>query len=301
MTGYAALDGHGPWRNSGQYGEVWYPDGLPANWAPFRFGHWQRIAPWGWTWIDDQSWGFAPSHYGRWAVLDKRWAWVPGRFVEYPAYVPAVVAFLGTPGVGLSVANSSAPGEVYWPSYAQRLAYVRKLNDGDIADPAAVALNPDGKPPVEIVIGQFANRQMASVISRPDFIAGRPAATALLQLPEERLRNAPVITGSPRLGPAPAPRPEVAVAGAAPASRPVDHRAAMRKPARIAASHKPEAKPAAAQRVARKIIAKARRPVRFERHLRAAHLRVPAYAGHALRARHFVAYRPMRLARHGRR
>ncbi|HJU17665.1 MAG TPA: DUF6600 domain-containing protein, partial [Stellaceae bacterium] len=219
MTGYAALDGHGNWEKSAEYGEVWYPDGLPANWAPYRYGHWQRIAPWGWTWIDDQPWGFAPSHYGRWALIGKRWGWVPGRFVEDPAYVPAVVAFLGTPGVGVSVAGSStpaigwfplAPGEVYWPSYSRNLDYVRDLNKGDLDDPAAVALEPDGNPPVEITVGQFANRRMASVVPRPDFVAGHPVAPALLQLPLERLVDAPVITGSPRLGPAPAPRPTVA-------------------------------------------------------------------------------------------
>jgi hypothetical protein len=302
MTGYAALDGHGSWQNSDRYGEVWYPDGLPANWAPYRYGHWRRIAPWGWTWIDDQNWGFAPSHYGRWAMIDKRWAWVPGQFVADPAYVPAVVAFLGTPGVGVSVAGSSmpaigwfplAPGEVYWPRYARDLDYVRALNRGDVADPAAIAPNPDGNPPVEIVTGQFADRQMASVIPRADFVAGHPVAPALLQLPAERLADMPVITGSPRLGPAPAPRPEVAVAGAAMAGR----AALPRKPERVTTNRKPERKPAEPQRIAQKPIVKARRPVRSERRVHLAHLRVPAYAGHALRARHFIAYHPTRLVR----
>jgi hypothetical protein len=306
MTGYAALDGHGSWRHSDRYGEVWYPDGLPANWTPYRYGHWRRIAPWGWTWIDDRSWGFAPSHYGRWAVIDRRWAWVPGRFVEDPAYVPAVVAFLGTPGVGLSVAGSSvpaigwfplAPGEVYWPSYARSLDYIRALNRGNVADPAAIAPNPDGNPPVEIVTGRFADRQMASIVPRPDFVAGHPVAPALLQLPAERLADMPVIDGSPRLGPAPAPRPEVAIAGAAPAGR----TAAARKPERVAVSHKPERKPTEPQRIAQKPVVKARRPVRGERHMHVAHLRVPAYAGHALRARRLVAYHPMRPVRRIRR
>ena len=39
-------------------------------------GSWQ--APWGWTWVDDAPWGFAPYHYGRWAQVDDSWAWVPG-------------------------------------------------------------------------------------------------------------------------------------------------------------------------------------------------------------------------------
>jgi hypothetical protein len=305
MTGYAALDGYGSWRNSDKYGEVWYPDGLPANWAPYRYGHWRRIMPWGWTWIDEEPWGFAPSHYGRWALIGRHWGWVPGHFTDDPAYMPAVVAFLGTPGVGLSVADSStpaigwfplAPGEVYWPSYSRNLDYVRALNRGDVADPAAIMPDPDGNPPVEIVTGSFANRQMASVIPRPDFAAGHPVASALLQLPAERLADAPVITGSPRLGPAPAPRPEVAVAHAAPAVRSV----APRKPERIAARRAPERKPVAPRRVAEGRSGRPGRTIRSERHTRFAHLRAPGYAGRALRAHRLVAYHPRRAVRRGR-
>jgi hypothetical protein len=310
MAGYAALDGHGSWQRDGRYGAVWYPAGLPANWAPYRDGHWQRIAPWGWTWIDAQPWGFAPFHYGRWALIGRRWAWVPGRFVAHPAYVPAAVAFLGTPGVGLSVAGSSvpaigwfplAPGEVYWPSYSRNLDYVRKLNRGDVADPAAIALNPDGNPPVAVVTGHFADRQMASVVSRPDFVAGRPVATALLYIPGERLRNAPVITGSPRLGPAALPWPEVAVARAAPAN------AAPRKPDTLVARRPPAKRPVrvAVRRIVVKRVAVRRfvkaRPIWRRERRRVAHLRAPAYAGRALRSRRLVAYRRVHVVRRMRR
>ena len=27
---------------------------------------WVWLRPWGWTWVDDAPWGFAPFHYGRW-------------------------------------------------------------------------------------------------------------------------------------------------------------------------------------------------------------------------------------------
>jgi len=37
------------------------------DWAPYREGHWAWIEPWGWTWVDDASFGFVTSHYGRWA------------------------------------------------------------------------------------------------------------------------------------------------------------------------------------------------------------------------------------------
>ena len=37
-----------------------------GGWAPYRYGHWAYVRPWGWTWVDDAPWGFAPFHYGRW-------------------------------------------------------------------------------------------------------------------------------------------------------------------------------------------------------------------------------------------
>ena len=57
MTGYEELDAYGSWR-----GEAWYPNSVPAGWAPYRDGHWAWVDPWGWTWVDAAPWGFAPSH-----------------------------------------------------------------------------------------------------------------------------------------------------------------------------------------------------------------------------------------------
>src|SRR6059058_2504679 len=71
MTGYDALDGQGRWEVAKGYGQVWYPDGLPEDWAPYRQGHWRWLSAWGWTWVDDMPWGFAPSHFGRWARIDE--------------------------------------------------------------------------------------------------------------------------------------------------------------------------------------------------------------------------------------
>ena len=220
MTGFAELDGAGSWESTAEYGAVWVPSGLPADWAPFRDGQWRWIKPWGWTWIDDQPWGFATSHYGRWAFIGGRWAWAPGSYVAYPEYMPAVVAFLGTAGLGLSVAGITgpgigwfplAPGEAYWPSYSRDLAYVRSLNRGNVPDLETIRLGADGEPPLEIVDGNFANRGFASVVPRPVFVNGGAVAPALLTLPEQRLQEAPVLMGSPQVGPA-----TRRVAGAAP-------------------------------------------------------------------------------------
>jgi hypothetical protein len=66
VVGAADLDVSGSWRPTKIYGNVWFPTTVVADWAPYRFGHWGFIAPWGWTWIDDAPWGYAPFHYGRW-------------------------------------------------------------------------------------------------------------------------------------------------------------------------------------------------------------------------------------------
>ena len=212
MTGYAVLDAAGDWRATEKYGEVWTPKARPAEWAPFRHGHWRWLAPWGWSWVDDQPWGFATSHYGRWLFADGRWSWTPGDPTAPPVWAPAVVAFLGTPGVGLSYADGPgpaiawfplAPGEIYWPSYTHDLDYIRAINLGNVTDLSAIRIRRDGEPPAEIVNAHFADRDFASVVPRPVFVAGQPVAASLLTIPDERLRNAPAIMGSPQIGPPP--------------------------------------------------------------------------------------------------
>ncbi len=62
MTGYQDLDQYGQWTSDPVYGSVWYPTGVPADWAPYRYGHWVWAQPWDWTWVDTAPWGFAPFH-----------------------------------------------------------------------------------------------------------------------------------------------------------------------------------------------------------------------------------------------
>src|SRR6266699_21567 len=135
MTGYEDLDEYGRWRYVSDYGPVWIPASIPVGWAPYRYGHWVWIRPWGWTWVDDAPWGFAPFHYGRWAYVQDRWGWVPGPVNVRPVYAPALVAFVG--GANFSVAVSSgpaigwfplAPREVYRPAYNVSREYYRQVN-----------------------------------------------------------------------------------------------------------------------------------------------------------------------------
>jgi hypothetical protein len=276
VTGFTALDASGTWECTSQYGIVWIPTGLPPDWAPYRDGHWRWIAPWGWTWIDDQPWGFATAHYGRWTIVDGHWGWVPGSFVQHPVYVPAVVAFLGTAGVGLSVADTTgpaigwfplAPGEVYWPSYTRDLDYVRNLNQGNIADVSVIQLDAHGDPPLEVFGEHFANRRFAGVVPRRIFRNGGAVAPALLSLPEQRLLNAPVLMGSPQIGP-----PETRVAAAPAATKQPNPRSAWTN--RIAALVARGIKRAKALQTAHAQL----RPREPAARLHDGHLRVPAYA-----------------------
>ncbi|MGN6086846.1 DUF6600 domain-containing protein [Trinickia sp.] len=123
MPGYEDLDANGTWRDDPRYGAVWIPNQEPAGWAPYHDGHWAWVAPWGWTWIDDAPWGFAPYHYGRWAYVDSSWCWVPGPRVvsEPPVYAPALVAFVGgggggvSWGVSLTIGGAATAGLAWFP------------------------------------------------------------------------------------------------------------------------------------------------------------------------------------------
>ncbi|HSI53388.1 MAG: DUF6600 domain-containing protein [Ramlibacter sp.] len=135
VVGYQQLDAHGSWAQDATYGEVWYPRVAVADWAPYRYGRWEFISPWGWTWIDDAPWGFAPFHYGRWAMIDTRWAWVPGRIGPRPVYAPALVAFVGGgAGWSLSVGGPGigwfplGPGEAWRPYYRTSTIYATRVN-----------------------------------------------------------------------------------------------------------------------------------------------------------------------------
>ncbi len=147
MTGYQDLDAYGDWQTMSDYGSVWYPRLVTEDWAPYRDGRWAWVAPWGWTRIDQAPWGFAPFHYGRWAMIRGRWGWIPGNPVSRPVYAPALVGWIGNPGwnVGFSAGAAPAvgwfplaPHEVYVPSYHYSQNYVRQINIGHIRDIAAI-------------------------------------------------------------------------------------------------------------------------------------------------------------------
>jgi uncharacterized membrane protein YgcG len=95
VPGYSDLDDNGTWNEEPDYGPVWYPSHVDVGWAPYSYGYWSWVGPWGWTWVDYDPWGFAPFHYGRWAFIGSRWGWCPGPIFGYPFYGPAFVGWLG--------------------------------------------------------------------------------------------------------------------------------------------------------------------------------------------------------------
>jgi Family of unknown function (DUF6600) len=98
VYGLEDLDRAGTWENTPEYGPVWMPMGVPADWAPYSSGTWISDPVYGWSWVDAESWGWAPYHYGRWVSMHGRWAWAPGPPVSRPAYAPALVVFFGDTG-----------------------------------------------------------------------------------------------------------------------------------------------------------------------------------------------------------
>ena len=135
VTGYEDLETYGSWSSEPEYGYVWTPRRVVAGWSPYRFGRWVWISPWGWTWIDDAPWGYAPFHYGRWAHVRDRWCWVPGPRHVRAVYAPALVGWVGSPGLSVSVSVGRGvgwfplgPREVYVPGRRFSHRYVERVN-----------------------------------------------------------------------------------------------------------------------------------------------------------------------------
>ncbi|ODV26351.1 MAG: hypothetical protein ABT19_02930 [Rhodanobacter sp. SCN 68-63] len=120
VIGYEDLDRYGQWQSDDAYGQVWYPATVASDWAPYRDGHWAYVAPWGWTWIDDAPWGFAPYHYGRWINVGGRWGWIPGPRELRAVYAPALVAFVGGNGWSVSVVVPARPGRLLQPLVSRK-------------------------------------------------------------------------------------------------------------------------------------------------------------------------------------
>jgi len=137
VVGTEDLDDNGSWHNTPDYGEVWVPNGVAPDWAPYSSGNWMWEDPWGWTWVDAYPWGFAPFHYGRWVNWGGYWGWAPGPYWVRPWYAPALVGWFGGPrwgfgfGWGFGGGFGWCPlgwGEPFYPWYRTSRFYFRNVN-----------------------------------------------------------------------------------------------------------------------------------------------------------------------------
>ena len=197
VVGYEDLDDNGDWVSEPEYGYVWYPRTVAVGWAPYRYGRWAWVAPWGWSWIDDTRWGFAPFHYGRWAYARDRWCWVPGPRHIRPVYAPALVGWVGSPGVSVSVSIGSGvgwfplgPREVFVPGYRHSPRYIRNVNVSNtvIVNNTYVTNIYNGRgTPRDYRYGRMANA--VTVVQRDQFVGGRPLGGHFSRVNDNDLRN----------------------------------------------------------------------------------------------------------------
>src|SRR6266480_1760267 len=205
VIGYEDLDDNGDWRETPDYGAVWVPRGVATGWAPYRYGHWAWVEPWGWTWIDDASWGFAPFHYGRWVYFGDGWAWVPGRVVARPVYAPALVVFVGGRNWSLAIAGGSgvawfplAPEEPYVPAYRASHTYIRNVNVTNVTVTNINVTN------VNVTNINYRNRHQpdaVTVVSHETFVESRPVNRGVIVVPRDRLDEARVVGATARVAP----------------------------------------------------------------------------------------------------
>jgi hypothetical protein len=227
VVGYEDLDEYGGWRPVPEYGTVWFPHTTVVGWAPYRYGHWVWISPWGWTWVDDAPWGFAPFHYGRWVTVGGVWGWVPcpprPRVVTVayvrPVYAPALVAWVGGPrwGVGVGVGSVGAgvawfplgPRDVYCPSYRVSPRYVERVNVSNTVivnrtQVTNVYNNVYVNKTVNVTNITYQNQRVNNSVtatSQASFTSAQPVGRNMMRVDAREVSAAPVAPMTPSVAP----------------------------------------------------------------------------------------------------
>ncbi len=169
------LGSYGGWQDTPDWGYAWFPS-VGADWAPYSLGYWVWISPWGWTWVDDEPWGYAPFHYGRWGYSGHRWCWIPGPRGVRPVYAPALVAWVGGPGVGIS-----AGARVGW-----------------------LPLGPGDRYGAGATNARFVNSEVpgaVTVVPRNVFTAALPVHPHRVTLPQQSITSLRPTTAAPAIAP----------------------------------------------------------------------------------------------------
>ena len=186
ISGVDDLDQYGRWSEIPEYGTVWSPANVSADWQPYRAGRWAWQDPWGWSWVSNESWGWAPYHYGRWVTSRSRWYWVPvGPDVRTVRYAPALVAFVGGPGFSSSVSVGGG-GNVGWFPLAPRDPFVpwwgSRARETNLTNVTNVT---------------YVNRTYVTVVNQNTFISGAPVARNTIRDARvvREISAAPVVRG----------------------------------------------------------------------------------------------------------
>jgi len=229
VVGYEDLDDHGSWRHTRDNGDVWFPRTSDPGWAPYHNGHWDYIEPWGYTWVDDEPWGFAPFHYGRWVSYEGSWGWVPspprseGVVYVRPVYAPALVAWVGGPhfAIGIAVGRGGyAPGEsvgwfplgpreVYVPSYRVSRNYVNNVNVSNTTVNTTVVNNYYNTTivnnNVNVTNVKYVNQGVPGAVAATTpqaFSSAQPVAKNIVKVDQREVASAPVRAFTPAAVPA---------------------------------------------------------------------------------------------------
>jgi hypothetical protein len=219
VVGYEDLDDYGGWRPVPQYGTVWFPHTTVVGWTPYRYGHWVYIAPWGYTWVEDEPWGYAPFHYGRWVTVGGVWGWVPapapvvGVVYVRPVYAPALVAWVGGPHFGVAVGANVGwfplgPREVYVPSYPVSRAYVTNINITNTRVETTVVnnyyTNVVVNKQVNVTNVTYVNQRVNGAVtatSGASFTSGQSVSRNIVRVDQREVVSAQVTAGAPAIAP----------------------------------------------------------------------------------------------------
>ena len=229
VVGYEDLDDHGSWRQTPDNGNVWFPRASVPDWAPYHYGHWDYIEPWGYTWVDNEPWGFAPFHYGRWVSYEGSWGWVPsparveGVIYVRPVHAPALVAWVGGPhfAIGIGVGGGGyAPGEsvgwfplgpreVYVPSYRASRNYVNNVNVSNTTVNTTVVNNYYNSTVVSNNVNvtnvKYVNQSVPGAVAATTpqaFTSAQPVSKNAVKVDQREVATAPVRALTPTVVPA---------------------------------------------------------------------------------------------------
>ncbi len=130
---YDDLSPYGQWIDYPNYGYGWIPS-YPGFRPYYTNGSW-AYTDYGWTWVSNYNWGWAPFHYGRWTYDPLYgWIWIPG-YEWSPAWVAWRTggdyygwAPLG-PGMSISVNFGGGIPADYWSFVPQQYINSRQIDN----------------------------------------------------------------------------------------------------------------------------------------------------------------------------